>query len=250
MSPISLPLPFVDLLRQRPATVALTGAGVSAQSGVPTFRDAQTGLWARYRAQDLATPEAFQRDPELVWRWYQWRRQLVGRAEPNAAHRALAELQRRLPEFTLVTQNVDGLHERAGNRDVLNLHGSLRRNRCNDCGTQSEHPDDCCAQAPPHCARCGGRLRPAVVWFGEALPGEMLATAAKRVARATLVLVVGTSAQVYPAAALAEQALDQGATVVEINPERTPLSVRVTFRLPQPAARALPCLVEALDERH
>lgn len=247
MSARSLPPRFTELLRRRPATVALTGAGISAESGVPTFRDAQTGLWARYRPQDLATPEAFRRDPGLVWRWYQWRRRLVGRTEPNAAHRALAELQRRLPDLTLVTQNVDGLHERAGSRDVLNLHGSLWRNRCSNCGTESGHRDEA-AQAPPLCSHCGGTMRPAVVWFGEALPADALAAAAERIAQAALVLVVGTSARVYPAAALAEQAVDLPDTaVVEINPERTPLSAHVTLHLAQSAATALPRLVNALD---
>ncbi|MDT0616992.1 NAD-dependent deacylase [Salinisphaera sp. P385] len=229
-------------------TVAvLTGAGVSAASGIPTFREAQTGLWAQFRPEELATPEAFAADPGRVWQWYQWRRSLIARAEPNGAHRAIARLQRHLADCRVITQNVDGLHERAGAR-VAALHGNIWRQRCHRrCGHQEtvaapdEHPQ------PPVCPACGGPVRPDVVWFGETLPGEALDAAVAAVERADVVLVAGTSGLVYPAAALPEQALALGRTVVEINPDDTPLSTAVTARSRAAADVALATLCDALD---
>lgn len=154
---------LASMLRRQPATVVLTGAGVSAESGIPTFRQAKTGLWSRYNPQDLATEEAFRRDPALVWQWYQWRRSLVAKAHPNAAHQALSRLQRRRNGFTLITQNVDDLHERAGSRDVVHLHGDLLHDRCQQCGRASRHVEDESTE-PPRCSACGGLLRPALVW--------------------------------------------------------------------------------------
>ena len=245
MSRVCLPQQLLATLAARPAIVALTGAGISAESGVPTFRDAQTGLWARYRPEQLASPGAFERDPGLVWRWYQWRRRTIAAVQPNAGHRALVELEKALGAFTLVTQNVDGLHRRAGSRNVIPLHGDLWSNRCQRCAAPSAHEDNDTVR-PPRCARCGGLMRPAVVWFGEALPASALSTAAEQIASAELVLVIGTSAQVYPAAALAEQAVTQGSVVAEINPARTPLSAKVRWRLDLTAAEALPRLAAAL----
>jgi len=236
-----LPQQLVAALAARPTTVALTGAGISAESGVRTFRDAQTGLWTRYRPEQLASPDAFERDPRLVWRWYQWRRRTIAAAEPNAGHRALVELEKALDSFTLITQNVDGLHRRAGSRNVIHLHGDLCSNRCQRCAAPSAHEDNETVR-PPRCTRCGGLMRPAVVWFGEPLPASALSAAAERIAGAELVLVIGTSAQVYPAAALAEQAVAQGSMVAEINPARTPLSAKVRWRLDLAAAEALPRL--------
>jgi len=196
---------------------ALTGAGVSAESGIPTFRGAG-GLWRTHRAEDLATPEAFARDPRLVWEWYDWRRGVVAAARPNAAHEALVRLEGGGRPFTLVTQNVDGLHERAGSRNVIRLHGSLWTVRCTRCGAEREDRRAPLPELPPRCA-CGGLERPGVVWFGEALPEGALERAAAAAAACDVLLVVGTSAVVYPAAGLVPHARAAGATVIEINPD-------------------------------
>lgn len=205
-----------------PSVVVLTGAGVSAESGVPTFRG-DGGLWRTFRAEDLATPAAFARDPRLVWEWYDWRRRIVAACEPNAAHRTLAQMERALPGFTLVTQNVDGLHERAGSRNVLRLHGSLWSLRCTRDGRRVLNYDVPLAEIPPHCA-CGALLRPDVVWFGETLPGDVIEAAWRAAEQADVMLVIGTSSIVYPAAALPIVALRRGARVVEFNVEPTDLS--------------------------
>jgi NAD-dependent deacetylase len=223
--------------------MALTGSGISAESGVPTFRDAQTGLWARYDPQVLATPEAFARDPGLVWRWYVWRRDLVEGAEPNAGHRALTDLERRVPAFSLVTQNVDGLHQVAGCANVVELHGNIRRSRC-PAENVAVEPDDT-DHLPPLCPNCGSPLRPDVVWFGEALPPEQLRAASEAARSCDLLLSVGTSGLVYPAASLPYEALERGAIVVEVNPERTPLSASADFSPQGRAGEVLPRLVRA-----
>jgi NAD-dependent deacetylase len=223
--------------------VALTGSGISAESGVPTFRDAQTGLWARYDPLELATPEAFARDPELVWNWYAWRRELVEGATPNAGHAALVELERSVPNFTLVTQNVDGLHQEAGSENVVELHGNIRRSRCAAEGLVVELGQQ--RTAPPPCPNCGSPLRPDVVWFGEQLPAADLKAASEAARSCDLFLSVGTSSLVYPAADLPYEALENGATVVEVNPDRTPLSARAGFALRGGAGEALPRLVRA-----
>jgi NAD-dependent deacetylase len=200
----------------------LTGAGVSAESGVPTFRGAD-GLWRQYRAEDLATPEAFRRDPGLVWEWYDWRRQLIVRCQPNPAHHALADLEGRCPEFLLITQNVDGLHPRAGSRRIVELHGNLWRVRCLQDETTTENFEVPLPSLPPRCG-CGGLLRPDVVWFGEALPAEALRQAFQAAESCDVFLVVGTSAVVQPAASLPLVAKRHGAYVVEVNLEPTPLT--------------------------
>ena len=220
-----------------PSVVVLTGAGVSAESGVPTFRGAG-GLWRTYRAEDLATPEAFARDPRLVWEWYDWRRQTVAACEPNAAHRTLAEMERCLPDFTLVTQNVDGLHERAGSQKALRLHGSLWSLRCTREGRRVPNHEVPLAEIPPRC-ECGALLRPDVVWFGETLPGDIIEAAWRAAAAADVMLVVGTSSIVYPAAALPLVALRHGGRVVEFNVEPTDLS-RYSELVLGPAAETLP----------
>jgi NAD-dependent deacetylase len=227
--------------------VALTGAGISAESGVPTFREAQTGLWERYDPQELATPEAFSRDPQVVWEWYEWRRDLVMRAEPNPGHRALAELERRSPDFTLITQNVDGLHERASSRRTIELHGNILRSRCSMEGEVVE-PEGGDGSVPPRCPRCGAFLRPDVVWFGEMLPHGALESALEAARGCDLFFSVGTSGLVYPAAALPYEAMKNGAALVEINPSETPLSRHADYSLRQPAGEVLPTLVrEAFD---
>lgn len=223
--------------------VALTGSGISAESGVPTFRDAQSGLWARYDPQELATPEAFARAPELVWKWYAWRRGLVEGASPNAGHEALADLERRLPVFSLVTQNVDGLHQEAGSGCVVELHGNIRRSRCPVENVTVEPAET--DHLPPICPNCGSPLRPDVVWFGEALPVAELEAASTAARSCDFLLSVGTSGLVYPAASLPHEALESGATVVEINPDPTPLSARADFVVRGRAGEVLPRLVAA-----
>jgi len=245
--------------------LVLTGAGVSAESGVPTFRGAG-GLWREYRAEELATPEAFARDPRLVWEWYGWRREVVRRCEPNAAHLALAAFAAGRAGVEIVTQNVDGLHARAAHATAaeaagrrggrtpggarralpIELHGSLFRARCTGCGRTFEHDEPVDARSRerlPACARCGALLRPAVVWFGESLDPALLGAAFDAAARADVCLVVGTSAVVQPAASIATAAHASGARIVEVNPEPTPLTPIATVSLRAAAASAVPAIV-------
>jgi NAD-dependent deacetylase len=213
---------FQQRLSRAERVVVLTGAGVSAESGVPTFRGPE-GLWRQYRAEDLATPEAFRRDPKLVWEWYDWRRQLIAKCEPNPAHHSIALLERDSPEFLLITQNVDGLHRRAGSVRMVELHGNLWRVRCLAEGTTAETFEVPLRSLPPRCA-CGELLRPDVVWFGEALPAEALQQAFEAAERCDVFLVVGTSAVVQPAGSLPMIARRRGAYVVEVNLEPTALT--------------------------
>jgi NAD-dependent deacetylase len=219
--------------------VVLTGAGVSAESGIPTFRG-EGGLWRNYRATDLATPQAFRRDPRLVWEFYDWRRGLMAACQPNPAHLTIAAMERALPDFTLITQNIDGLHQRAGSQRLLALHGDIWQVRCTGCDYRDEDHRVPLPGIPPRCPRCGGLLRPDVVWFGEALPGDVLAAAWAASARAALMLVVGTSAVVEPAASLPLLARQNGATLVEFNPDETPLSPYADETLRGPAGKILP----------
>jgi len=212
---------------------------------VPTFREAQTGLWDKYDPLELATPEAFARDPELVWRWYRWRRELVARAEPNAGHRALAELQSLVPRLTLVTQNVDGMHQRAGSRDVIEFHGNLFSNRCFADGRIVETD---AGDAVPRCPDCGDYLRPGVVWFGEAIPEDALHVSFAAAADCDVFMSIGTSSLVYPAAGLADVALESGAVTIEVNPSPTGQSDAYTAALRGNAGVVLPKLVESLAQ--
>jgi NAD-dependent deacetylase len=234
------------LLAKARAVVVLTGAGISAESGIPTFRDALTGVWSRFRPEDLATPEAFLRDPARVWAWYAERRATVAAVAPNAGHRALAKLEADSAakgiEFTLVTQNVDGLHHAAGSRRIHELHGNIRRVKCFDHGHPAIAWDES-GETPPRCAACGSRLRPDVVWFGEMLPEGELEHALEASRRCDVFLSVGTSGLVEPAASLAFAAADAGAAVIEVNPQRTPLTARAAIALAGSAATVLPLLV-------
>jgi NAD-dependent deacetylase len=227
-------------VHQVPSVAVLTGAGISAESGVPTFRGAG-GLWRNFRAEDLATPHAFQRNPRLVWEWYDWRRGLIGACEPNAAHSTLVEMEPHFDEFTLITQNVDGLHALAGSRNVVELHGNIWGLRCTaGCRPPWENRTTPLPELPPRCPSCGALTRPDVVWFGESLPGHALDMAFAAVRRCQVMLVIGTSALIHPAASLPLMALERGAYVVEINPQPTPLSDAVDEAIRGPAASALP----------
>ncbi|MET9299730.1 MULTISPECIES: SIR2 family NAD-dependent protein deacylase [Micromonospora] len=260
--------------------VVFTGAGMSAESGVPTFRDAQTGLWQRYDPQELATPAAFRADPALVWGWYEARRRGVRRARPNPGHRAVAAIQDRLPETVVITQNVDDLHERGGVPAPVRLHGSLFAPRCSACARPAPIPEDATAReddaapgdaaapgdgvasgdavapdgmpeppdgrvTPPACAGCGAPVRPGVVWFGEALPSAALDAAVEAASGCDLLLTVGTSALVHPAAEIPLVAARLGAPVVQVNPVPTPLDAVCAVNLRGPAGEMLPALVRA-----
>lgn len=230
--------------------VVFTGSGVSAESGVPTFRDAQTGLWANFDATELATPDAFRRDPALVWGWYEWRRAVVQKAQPNAAHRAIAAMASRVPTFTLITQNVDDLHERAGSRDVLHLHGRLARPYCEQCSEPWTLPEQPSLAAegtriePPACMGCGGRVRPGVVWFGESLPEREWLAATEAAGQCDVFFCIGTSSLVYPAASLTGIAMSAGAVTVQINPNPTEIDEAVTWSIRGAAGEVLPRIVE------
>ncbi|UJJ32788.1 SIR2 family NAD-dependent protein deacylase [Halopseudomonas maritima] len=239
-------------LREARHVVVFTGAGVSAESGIATFRDALSGLWSRFDPMQLATPEAFEDDPELVWGWYEARRMQVLGTSPNPGHSAIAELAKRVPRLTLVTQNVDDLHERAGSVDVLHLHGSLHQPRCSLCAEpfrMSAEPPTEPAEgrrlAPPRCEHCGAKVRPGVVWFGESLPFDTLEAAFSAAADCDLLLSVGTSGVVYPAAQVPEIALSSGATVVHINPQPQALGGGNEWLLTGAAGKVLPLLLQA-----
>src|SRR5215813_6330396 len=228
-------------ISQAEGVVVLTGAGISAESGVPTFRGPD-GLWNNYKPEELATPEAFARDPKVVWEWYNWRRERIAPALPNAAHKALVQLEIRTRIFTLITQNVDGLHDRAGSGRMLKLHGDIWRLRCTQCGANWPDRRVPLPKIPPHC-QCGGLARPGVVWFGEPLPDGMMKEAEHAVSEASVFLVIGTSANVYPAAGLIPFAKQSGAKVIEINTEATALSSMADFVLQGAAGDILPRLL-------
>jgi NAD-dependent deacetylase len=234
-------------LEDAESVAVLTGAGISAESGVPTFRG-QGGLWRNFRPEELATPEAFERDPRLVWEWYDWRRGRIHKTKPNAGHHALAELERRKtrdglkPEaFALITQNVDGLHDRAGSRRILKLHGDIWLVRCVNCGAEERNEQVPLGELPPRC-RCGSLIRPGVVWFGETLPAAEWEQAFAA-ALSGVFMVVGTSGVVYPAAGLVEVARRAGAAIAVINPEATPLDSHATWVLRGASGEILPRLL-------
>ncbi|UVT20909.1 MAG: NAD-dependent deacylase [Nitrospira sp.] len=222
----------------------LTGAGISADSGVPTFRGTD-GLWRNFRAEDLATPEAFERDPRLVWEWYNWRRELIAAKLPNAAHNAVVELERRCADFWLITQNVDGLHRDAGSQKLTEIHGNIWKVRCTDCGTVDNNHDVPIAILPT-CRRCGSLLRPHIVWFGESLLAEDIEHCSTVLRNCDVLLVIGTSGVVYPAAGFASIAKQAGAFVAEINLDSTPQSALVDLSLQGRAKEIVPLLLEPL----
>ncbi|MFI6400430.1 SIR2 family NAD-dependent protein deacylase [Rhodococcus coprophilus] len=245
---MDVPAAVLDLTRTARRVAVLTGAGMSAESGVPTFRDAQTGLWENFDAAALATPEAWSADPAVVWAWYQWRVALARSVAPNAGHHALADWAHTV-KVAIVTQNVDDLHERAGSKVLAHLHGSLFDPRCSSCDLPMELPEPPTEPVrrlePPACGTCGGAARPGVVWFGEALPRQPWEAAVGALRVADVLLVVGTSGIVYPAAELPELAARHGVPVIEINPQDTELSPHVEAVWRTTAAVGLPGLVAA-----
>jgi NAD-dependent deacetylase len=226
--------------------VVLTGAGMSAESGVPTFRG-DGGLWKQYRPEELATPQAFAADPEIVWEWYQWRRNLIAKSEPNPGHVALVELEELLDEnYSLITQNVDGLHTRAGSKNPIELHGNIFVNRCNECSAHFADDGLNFDSLPPQCPTCNGPVRPGVVWFGEGLNPIVIEDAYTKSHQAKAFLCVGTSAIVHPAASLPLTAKDNAAYLIEVNPESTPLSPIADVLIRETSAKALPRIVERI----
>ncbi len=228
-------------LWQAQCVVVLTGAGISAESGVPTFRG-EGGLWKQFRAVDLATPEAFSRDPKLVWEFYNWRRELLAPLTPNRGHYALAEIERRAPHFTIITQNIDGLHRKAGSKNIIELHGNIWKIRCTGCEMVQE---DLTVPLPemPSCSSCGSLLRPHVVWFGEMLDPQILNAAFDAILRCDMMIVIGTSGTVQPAASMGLQAKRNGATVAEINMEPTPYTDLYDISISGKSGEILPQLL-------
>ncbi len=241
---MEIPPELITFLRSCVHAAALTGAGVSKESGLRTFRDPMDGLWAEYRPEDLATPEAFERTPELVWEFYAARRLKAGEVQPNPGHLALVEMERHVPHFTLVTQNVDGLHRRAGSKCVVELHGNITRVKCSHgCGVFTEWEE--ISGKAPTCPACGEKLRPDVVWFGEILPGDELATAVQAARTCSIFFSIGTSGLVQPAASLPFLAKQNGAMIVEVNTEETPLTPSVDYFFQGKSGEILPELVKA-----
>lgn len=246
---------LLDRLRRAHRVVILTGAGTSSESGIPTFRDGLTGLWQNFDAQQLATPQAFEADPALVWGWYEWRRAQVLRCQPNLAHRAIAAMQDHVPDLYVVTQNVDDLHERAGSQDVIHLHGSLHHPYCHDCAAPYEYPEGVPVEpdggrrlVPPSCFQCGGSVRPGVVWFGESLPAQNWERAQKLAKQCDVLFSVGTSSLVYPAANLPFTAKEGGACLIQINPHATGLEDQVDHDLKGKAGEVMAALLQTVWE--
>ena len=242
---MKIPETLVTRLREANSVCVLTGAGISAESGVPTFRG-EHGLWKKYRPEELANFDAFIRNPDLVWEWYAYRRKLIHEVKPNPGHFALAEMERRFEDFTLVTQNIDNLHRRAGGKRVFELHGNIERSYCIECRTFVADLKLDESKVAPRCGKCGGLIRPDVVWFGELLPADAFAEAESAASRCDVFLSVGTSAVVYPAASIPYLALEHGAYVVVINPERTDLSFNAQETVLGKAGEILPMVVQAL----
>ena len=238
----------VEFLAGAGRVAVLTGAGISAESGVPTFRG-KDGLWKQYKAETLATPEAFERDPKLVWEWYDWRRGLIAPVEPNAGHRVIAGWESLFGEMAVITQNVDGLHAKAGSQNVVELHGNIWKLRCTREGTVEEVRDNPLPHIPPVCPNCGSFLRPHIVWFGESLDPVVLGRAYELSESCQVMFVIGTSAVVHPAASLPYAAARAGAKIIEVNLEPTSLTPQADFFFPGKAGEILPVLDRRLRER-
>ena len=239
---MDFPSSLIRSLRDARSIVALTGAGISAESGLATFRDAQSGWWSKFKPEELATADAFRRNPKLIWDWYAWRREQAMKAKPNAGHKALVEIEKNSPQFWLVTQNVDGLHARAENKQIVELHGNLHRFRCFENNCPSENFD----LEQGRCRSCGGNLRPDVVWFGEMLPTGALETAMNAAEMCDVFLSIGTSSVVYPAADLWRRAKERGAIVIEINKDQTSLTPLADYSFLGKAGEILPALVQEI----
>jgi len=238
---------FRKRLRNADNVLFFTGAGISSESGVPTFRG-ESGLWKKFRPEELANFDAFLRNPDLVWNWYQFRRKIIRNAKPNSAHKAIVEFEKFFADVTVVTQNVDNLHNRAGSKNVLELHGNIERNYCIECGKRYDYVEFPEIETVPKCEKCGGKIRPDVVWFGETLPMEIFREAERKAAQADICFVIGTSAVVYPAAGIAYRAKEFGAFLVEINPQVTDLSSLADETFHEKAGTVLPALLERLKE--
>jgi len=243
---IDFPDDFLTILHSARRVAVLTGAGISKESGVPTFRD-KDGLWSKYDPQELATVQAFRDNPQLVWEWYLYRRNIIDGVEPNPGHFALVEMERRYDDFTLITQNVDSLHRRAGSQKVLELHGNIARNKCFNCGAPYDGEISVEDGEIP-CCSCGGRIRPDVVWFGEMLPEQVLNEAFEASSQVELFFSIGTSALVHPAASMPLTAKRNGAYLVEVNLEPTPLTELCDFFVHGPSGEILPEMVARLSE--
>jgi len=240
--------PVCDILLAANRVCLLTGAGISAESGIPTFRGKE-GIWNTYKAEQLATPAAFIQDPKLVWEWYDWRRAIIASKEPNTGHKVVAAWEEYFPNFALITQNIDGLHQRAGSKNIIELHGNIWKHRCIDEKTITENHDVPLKEIPPHCENCGALLRPHVVWFGESLDGFILRQSFQLSASCDVMFSIGTSAAVQPAASLPLRAAEAKAKIIEINPDPTPLTGSVDFSFRAKAGEFLPILNEELRRR-
>lgn len=240
---MKISIKLIEEIRLAKNITVLTGAGISKESGIPTFREAQTGLWAQYDPTELASPQAFRKNPELVWNWYQWRRDMIKKTSPNPAHYALVEMEKQVSGFTLITQNVDGLHMKAGSHNLIEIHGNIMLTKCFDQGHMVESWP-VTNSVPPKCPKCGSYLRPDVVWFGENLSSDALERSQMAAAKSNIFFSIGTSALVHPAASLPLVALQANSIVVEINPDHTPLTEYVNFNLKGSAGEILPKLMQ------
>lgn len=238
---------LIEVLTRAKHVAVSTGAGISAESGIPTFRGKE-GLWKKYRAEELATPTAFTQNPELVWEFYEWRRGIIAEKAPNPGHEVLARWENVFPVFSLITQNIDGLHQKAGSTDMLELHGNIWKLRCTEEGTVSENHQTPLEEVPPLCPDCGALLRPHVVWFGESLSPTVLHKAFQLSSECDVMFVIGTSALVQPAASLPLSAAEAGAKIVEINPDPTPLTPYADFSFRGKAGEILPLIDEELKK--
>ena len=239
--------PLIEVLQEASRVAILTGAGISAESGIPTFRG-EEGLWTKYRPEELATPTAFSQDPKLVWEWYDWRRGIIGQKEPNPGHKVIARWEETFPSVSLITQNIDGLHQKAGSKNIWELHGNIWKLRCTEEGTITENYETPLKEIPPLCPNCGALLRPHVVWFGESLSPTILQKSIQLSSECDVMFVIGTSTVVQPAASLPFEASEAGAKIVEINLDPTPISLYTDFSIRGKSGEILPLIDEELKK--